>query len=107
MQSDPANRSTRGWYTVSVDTVRGAVIVASFAALALAGYGLYRQWGEKALQQEAAAVLREVERLLADNRLAKELLDWEPKVRFEDGLQLTVDWLRNNLGRYRPDVYNV
>ena len=49
----------------------------------------------------------EVERLLADNRLAKELLGWEPKVSFEDGLSQTVDWLKNNLERYRPDVYNV
>ena len=65
MPSNPGNRSTRGWYTVSVDTVRGVLIVASFAALALAGYSLYRQWGEKALQQEAAAILNEVESLLA------------------------------------------
>ncbi|MBP9145370.1 MAG: hypothetical protein KBF21_00300 [Thermoanaerobaculia bacterium] len=65
MPSNRANRSTRGWYTVSVDTVRGAVIVASFAALALVGYSLYRQWAEKALQEEAAAVLNEVEGLLA------------------------------------------
>ena len=65
MPSNPLNRSTRGWYTVSVDTVRGAVIIASFAALALAGYSLYRQWGQKALEQEAAAILLDVEGLLA------------------------------------------
>jgi hypothetical protein len=57
-------KSTQGWYTVSVDTLRGAVIVAAFAGLAIAGYGLYRQWGEKALEQEAAALLSEVEVLL-------------------------------------------
>lgn len=49
----------------------------------------------------------EVERLLADNRLAKELIDWEPKVRFEDGLKTTIEWMKSNLGRYRADVYNV
>ena len=49
----------------------------------------------------------EVERLLADNRLAKELIDWEPKVRFEDGLRTTIEWMKSNLGRYRADVYNV
>mgnify|MGYP003513293635 CR=1 FL=1 len=52
MPSNPLNKRTRGWYTVAVDTVRGAVIIASFAALALAGYSLYRQWGQKALEQE-------------------------------------------------------
>jgi nucleoside-diphosphate-sugar epimerase len=29
---------------------------------------------------------------VADNSLAKKLLDWEPKVKFMDGLQSTVDW---------------
>lgn len=49
----------------------------------------------------------EVERLLADNRLAKELIGWEPKIRFEDGLRTTIEWMMSNLGRYRADVYNV
>lgn len=49
----------------------------------------------------------EVERLLADNRLAKELLGWEPQVDFKDGLKRTVEWMKGNLGRYRSDVYNV
>ena len=53
MPSNPLNKSTRGWYTVSVDTLRGAAIIAAFAALALGGYGLYRQWGRRALEQEA------------------------------------------------------
>ena len=49
----------------------------------------------------------EVERLLADNRLAKELIGWEHKIRFEDGLRTTIEWMKSNLGRYRADVYNV
>ncbi len=49
----------------------------------------------------------EVERLLADNRLAKELLGWTPEVDLESGLQLTIDWLRENLDKYRPGVYVV
>lgn len=57
--------------------------------------------------QRLRPVKSEVERLLADNRLAKGLLGWEPKVSFEDGLLQTVDWLKCNLQRYRPDVYNV
>ena len=29
---------------------------------------------------------------VADNALAKKLLDWEPEVRFIDGLHMTIDW---------------
>lgn len=49
----------------------------------------------------------EVERLLADNRLAKDLLGWTPEVSLEEGLQTTIDWLRENLDKYRPGVYIV
>lgn len=49
----------------------------------------------------------EVERLLADNQLAKNLLGWTPEVNLEDGLQQTIDWLRDNLDKYRPGVYVV
>lgn len=49
----------------------------------------------------------EVERLLADSRLAQELLDWRPEVSLEEGLQRTIAWLRDNLDKYRPGVYVV
>ncbi|MBA3741089.1 MAG: hypothetical protein H0W98_08105 [Chloroflexi bacterium] len=29
---------------------------------------------------------------VADNSLAKRLLDWEPKMKFMDGLHRTIDW---------------
>jgi dTDP-glucose 4,6-dehydratase len=47
----------------------------------------------------------EVERLLADNTLAKEVLGWEPAVSLEEGLEKTIAWLSDNLDRYRPDIY--
>ena len=47
----------------------------------------------------------EVERLLADNRLARELLGWEPRVNLEDGLQRTIEWIQQHPERYRPGVY--
>ncbi|MFZ5587073.1 MAG: SDR family NAD(P)-dependent oxidoreductase [Thermodesulfobacteriota bacterium] len=49
----------------------------------------------------------EVERLLADNTLARELLGWRPRVGLEQGLEATIAWLRENLGRYRVGVYAV
>jgi NAD dependent epimerase/dehydratase len=49
----------------------------------------------------------EVERLLADASKAKGLLDWEAQVSFSDGLEQTIDWMRNSVGAYKPTVYNV
>jgi NAD dependent epimerase/dehydratase len=49
----------------------------------------------------------EVDRLLADARLAHELLDWEPRVDLESGLQQTIAWLDENASRYKPDSYAV
>jgi dTDP-glucose 4,6-dehydratase len=47
----------------------------------------------------------EVERLLADNTLAQELLGWRPTISLEDGLKLTIQWMQQHLGRYKPEVY--
>lgn len=49
----------------------------------------------------------EVERLLASNEKARELLDWKPEVSLEDGLSQTIEWLGRHLNRYRPGVYVV
>ena len=49
----------------------------------------------------------EVERLLADNTLAKALIDWEPLFTLEEGLDQTIAWFRENLAGYRADVYTV
>ncbi len=51
----------------------------------------------------------EVERLVCDNRLLKELTGWEAKVSLEEGLALTIEWFRDkeNLKRYKHNMYNV
>lgn len=49
----------------------------------------------------------EVERLLADNSYAKNLLHWEPKITLEDGLVTTIQWIESHMERYRPGVYVV
>ncbi len=49
----------------------------------------------------------EVERLLADNTRAREWLGWSPQVTLEEGLRVTMDWIRNNADAYRPGVYEV
>jgi NAD dependent epimerase/dehydratase len=49
----------------------------------------------------------EVERLYADNTLAKTLLKWEPRVSLEEGLKHTTDWLRERLKSYQAGVYAI
>lgn len=49
----------------------------------------------------------EVERLLADNRLATELLGWTPRISLEDGLARTIDWIKNNQAAYSTNGYTV
>lgn len=51
----------------------------------------------------------EVERLLGDTTLVRELTGWEPKVALRDGLERTIEWFRDpaNLSRYKWDLYNV
>lgn len=49
----------------------------------------------------------EVERLLACNRKAGELLGWTPKVGLEEGLKRTIAWFEQHQERYKPDLYNV
>ena len=38
----------------------------------------------------------EVQRLWCDNEKARRLLDWQPQVSLEKGLQETIDWMREN-----------
>jgi NAD dependent epimerase/dehydratase len=55
----------------------------------------------------------EVQRLLACNKKAKEILDWSPKHSGREGLRRglkeTIDWFSDteNLGRYKTQIYNV
>jgi NAD dependent epimerase/dehydratase len=49
----------------------------------------------------------EVERLLCDNSKAKKLIDWHPKISLNDGLFKTIEWIKQNMGNYKPEIYNV
>jgi NAD dependent epimerase/dehydratase len=47
----------------------------------------------------------EVMRLLSNNQLARQKLSWQPEVSTDDGLALTINWIRANLEKYRIGVY--
>lgn len=49
----------------------------------------------------------EVERLLGCNAKILELTNWKPRYTFEEGIAETIDFLKNNLDRYKIDIYNV
>ena len=49
----------------------------------------------------------EVSRLLADTTRARKLLDWQPKTALKQGLQITIDWIAENIDLYNPDKYHI
>lgn len=49
----------------------------------------------------------EVNRLLGSNEKIKLLTNWEPQYEFEQGIKETIDFLKENLEKYKVDIYNV
>ena len=49
----------------------------------------------------------EVNRLWADNAKIKELTGWQPNYTIDQGLEATVEWIKNNMQYFKTDIYNV
>lgn len=49
----------------------------------------------------------EVNRLLGSNKKINELTNWTPRYTLEEGLAETIKFLKQNLGRYKTDIYNI
>jgi len=49
----------------------------------------------------------EVNRLLGSNEKIKKLTNWSMKYSFEEGLRETIEFFRNNLDKYKTDIYNI
>ncbi len=49
----------------------------------------------------------EVNRLLGCNEKIMRLTDWKPQYTFEEGLAATIEFLKNNMDKYKADIYNV
>lgn len=49
----------------------------------------------------------EVNRLLGSNKKIRELTAWEPKYSLKEGLAETVAFFKENLSRYKADIYNL
>jgi dTDP-glucose 4,6-dehydratase len=49
----------------------------------------------------------EVNRLLGSNEKIKRLTGWEPAFTFRQGIAETIAFLKDNLARYKADIYNL
>lgn len=49
----------------------------------------------------------EVNRLLGSNQKIMRLTDWKQEYTFEEGIQETISWIKNNLEQYKIDIYNI
>jgi len=47
----------------------------------------------------------EVMRLLSDNSLARQILDWQPAISLPVGLERTYHWIEQHLELYQPGIY--
>lgn len=120
------NIETTRDFTYIDDTVRG-FIKAAEAELSAAGGNTYNlgtgseirigdlahmivQKIDPALEIAVDAVrLRpersEVLRLISDHSLARKALGWQPEIELSEGLDRTIDWIRDHLTEYRPGMY--
>lgn len=49
----------------------------------------------------------EVNRLLGSNEKILRLTNWKPQYTFEQGLAETIEFFKNNLDKYKVDIYNI
>ena len=49
----------------------------------------------------------EVNRLLGSNEKIKRLTDWSPNYTLREGLAETIEFLKNNMDKYKVDIYNI
>ena len=58
-------------------------------------------------QQRLRPEKSEVNRLLGTAEKLNALTGWKPQYTFEQGLAETIAWVRQNLDRYKVDIYNL
>jgi len=113
-------------FTYVKDTVRAFIKVAesqkTVGTVVNSGTGQGRTIGEvvelaKKLTGSKAAIMKEKERvrpgksevmrLVCGNKKIAELAGWKPEYTFEKGVAETVEHIKANLARYKPDIYNI
>ena len=49
----------------------------------------------------------EVERLVCSNKKLITYSNWKPQFDIDQGLQLTIDWFKENNSQLKPNIFNV
>jgi dTDP-glucose 4,6-dehydratase len=49
----------------------------------------------------------EVERLLCNNNKILKNTNWKPDYDLDKGISETIEWIKNYMDMYKPDIYNV
>ena len=97
----------------SADSVGEVINIGSGRGVSIADTvrALMRLTGKKAKVSQAAARVRpgrsEVLRLVCDNRKARRLLGWRPRVSLEEGLVRTIDYISRHRDAYKAGIYNL
>lgn len=81
------------------------ISVGDTAALVMKLMG--RKAGIAADKQRLRPGKSEVLKLLCDNSKARKVLGWRPRYSLEEGLALTIDYVRRHPERYKAHLYNV
>lgn len=58
-------------------------------------------------QQRIRPTNSEVERLFCDNSKILNVTNWQPQYTLKQGLRETIEWLKQNMNLYKPELYNV
>lgn len=58
-------------------------------------------------QQRVRPQKSEVLELICDNQKAQKITGWKPEYSLEEGLRETVDFIKENMHLYKPDIYNI
>ena len=71
--------------------------------IALVGRAVTLEIDPERVRPEASDVMK----LVSDPSRAKKVLGWEAAVGLDEGLRRTIDWMRQNLERFKPEIYNL
>jgi NAD dependent epimerase/dehydratase len=59
----------------------------------------------RSTENRLRAIKSEVNRLVSDSTKAERVLGWSPQVGLDEGLQKTIQWMRQHPNLFRPDAY--
>ncbi len=52
-------------------------------------------------------VKSEVDKLVCDNKLILKNTKWKPKVKFKDGIKITIEWMKKNFKSVNKNIYHI